>query len=101
MARYRNEDSQQPGQPKESSEITVEDVMDKLEEILAEVKKQITKIQMNLKNKRKVNLQKIHLHVYLIWTLNNKGEFNYDWFRKQRRISKLSKVIKRVFEYEP
>lgn len=39
MARYRNEDSQQPGQPKESSEITVEDVMDKLDEILAEVKK--------------------------------------------------------------
>ncbi|PTK82015.1 serine protease [Staphylococcus haemolyticus] len=39
MARYRNEDSQQPGQPKESSEITVEDVMDKLEEILTEVKK--------------------------------------------------------------
>lgn len=39
MARYRNEDSQQPGQPKESSDITAEDVMDKLEEILAEVKK--------------------------------------------------------------
>ncbi|GAA8615787.1 Clp protease ClpP [Helicobacter pylori] len=36
MSRYRNED---PQQPKESSEITVEDVMDKLEEILAEVKK--------------------------------------------------------------
>lgn len=53
MARYRNEDSQQPGQPKESSEITVEDVMDKLEEILAEVKKQITKIQMNLKTNGK------------------------------------------------
>ena len=66
MARYRNEDPQQPGQPKESSEITVEDVMDKLEEILAEVKKQTIKIQVNLKNKRKVNLQKIVLHVYLI-----------------------------------
>ena len=66
MARYRDEDTQQPGQPKESSEITVEDVMDKLEEILAEVKKQTIKIQMNLKNKRKVNLQKIVLHVYLI-----------------------------------
>ncbi|MEJ7461850.1 Clp protease ClpP, partial [Staphylococcus warneri] len=39
MTRYRNEDPQQPGQQKESSEITVEDVMDKLEEILAEVKK--------------------------------------------------------------
>lgn len=36
MARYRNEDTQQP---KVESEITVEDVMDKLEEILAEVKK--------------------------------------------------------------
>ncbi|MGX0099660.1 head maturation protease, ClpP-related [Staphylococcus cohnii] len=40
MARYRNEDPQQPNQqPKASSEITVEDVMDKLEEILAEIKK--------------------------------------------------------------
>lgn len=37
MARYRNEDPNQ--QQKETSEITVEDVMDKLEEILAEVKK--------------------------------------------------------------
>lgn len=36
MSRYRNEE---PQQSKESSEITVEDVMDKLEEILAEVKK--------------------------------------------------------------
>lgn len=36
MSRYRNEDPQQPKAP---SEITVEDVMDKLEEILAEVKK--------------------------------------------------------------
>lgn len=36
MARYRNEDTQQP---KVESEITVEDVMDKLDEILAEVKK--------------------------------------------------------------
>lgn len=36
MARYRNEDTQQP---KVESEITVEDVMDKLEEILTEVKK--------------------------------------------------------------
>ncbi|MGD3158256.1 head maturation protease, ClpP-related [Staphylococcus cohnii] len=40
MARYRNEDPQQTNQqPKASSEITVEDVMDKLEEILAEIKK--------------------------------------------------------------
>lgn len=37
MARYRNEDPNQ--QPKEPSEITAEDMMDKLEEILAEVKK--------------------------------------------------------------
>lgn len=36
MARYRNEDTQQP---KVESDITVEDVMDKLEEILAEIKK--------------------------------------------------------------
>lgn len=36
MARYRNEDTQQP---KVESEITVEDVMDKLDEILEEVKK--------------------------------------------------------------
>lgn len=36
MSRYRNEE---PQQSKESSEITVEDVMDKLEEILAEIKK--------------------------------------------------------------
>lgn len=36
MTRYRNEEPQQPGQP---SEITAEDMMDKLEEILAEVKK--------------------------------------------------------------
>lgn len=37
MARYRNEDPNQ--QPKQPSEITAEDMMDKLEEILAEVKK--------------------------------------------------------------
>ncbi|ATH63184.1 MULTISPECIES: head maturation protease, ClpP-related [Staphylococcus] len=37
MARYHNEDPNQ--QPKETNDITVEDVMDKLEEILAEVKK--------------------------------------------------------------
>ncbi|RNM18892.1 MULTISPECIES: head maturation protease, ClpP-related [Staphylococcus] len=37
MARYHNEDTNQ--QPKETNDITVEDVMDKLEEILAEVKK--------------------------------------------------------------
>ncbi|TRL69772.1 head maturation protease, ClpP-related [Staphylococcus haemolyticus] len=36
MARYRNEDTQQP---KVESDITAEDVMDKLEEILAEIKK--------------------------------------------------------------
>ena len=63
MSRYRNEE---PQQSKESSEITVEDVMDKLEEILAEVKKVITKVQKKLKNKRKVNLQKTVLHVYSI-----------------------------------
>ncbi|MDW4153340.1 Clp protease ClpP [Staphylococcus saprophyticus] len=40
MNRYRNEDPQQPQEPKKQGEsITVEDVMDKLEEILAEVKK--------------------------------------------------------------
>lgn len=40
MKRYRNEDPQQPQEPKKQGEsITVEDVMDKLEEILAEVKK--------------------------------------------------------------
>lgn len=39
MARYRNEDPQAPQEPKKQSDITVEDVMDKLEEILAEVKK--------------------------------------------------------------
>ncbi|MEX5914513.1 head maturation protease, ClpP-related [Staphylococcus ureilyticus] len=40
MSRYRNEDSQQPQQPKkQGEEVTVEDVMDKLEEILAEIKK--------------------------------------------------------------
>ncbi|MDU0441538.1 head maturation protease, ClpP-related [Staphylococcus haemolyticus] len=37
MSRYRNEDPNQ--QPRETSDITVEDVMDKLEEILAEIKK--------------------------------------------------------------
>ena len=37
MTRYRNEDPNQ--QPKQPSEITAEDMMDKLEEILAEVKK--------------------------------------------------------------
>lgn len=39
MSKYRNEGNQQPGQQGQPSEITVEDVMDKLEEILAEVKK--------------------------------------------------------------
>ncbi|PTI27814.1 head maturation protease, ClpP-related [Staphylococcus xylosus] len=39
MSRYRNEDPQQPQAPKTGGELTVEDVMDKLEEILAEVKK--------------------------------------------------------------
>lgn len=40
MSRYRNEDPQQPQQPKkQGEEVTVEDVMDKLEEILAEIKK--------------------------------------------------------------
>lgn len=40
MNRYRNEDPQQPQEPKKQGEsITVEDVMDKLEEILVEVKK--------------------------------------------------------------
>ncbi|WP_436870205.1 head maturation protease, ClpP-related [Staphylococcus shinii] len=40
MKRYRNEDPQQPQEPKkQGEEITVEDVMDKLEEILAEIKK--------------------------------------------------------------
>ena len=50
MSRYRNEE---PQQSKESSEITVEDVMDKLEEILAEVKKVITKVQKKLKTNGK------------------------------------------------
>jgi len=43
MSRYRNEDPQQPQQPhqpkNQGEEVTVEDVMDKLEEILAEIKK--------------------------------------------------------------
>ena len=40
MSRYRNEDPQQPQVPKkQGEEVSVEDVMDKLEEILAEVKK--------------------------------------------------------------
>lgn len=40
MSRYRNEDPQQPQQPKkQGEEITAEDMMDKLEEILAEIKK--------------------------------------------------------------
>lgn len=43
MSKYRNEDPQQPQQPqqpkKQGEEVTVEDVMDKLEEILAEIKK--------------------------------------------------------------
>lgn len=40
MSRYRNKDPQQPQQPKkQGEEVTVEDVMDKLEEILAEIKK--------------------------------------------------------------
>ena len=64
MARYHNEDPNQ--QPKETNDITVEDVMDKLEEILAEVKKVMTKVQTNRINKRKVNLQKTVLHVYSI-----------------------------------
>ncbi|WNM55251.1 head maturation protease [Staphylococcus phage S-CoN_Ph26] len=65
MARYRNEDPQAPQEPKKQSDITVEDVMDKLEEILAEVKKLTTKVLKN-QNKRRINLQKIVLHVYLI-----------------------------------
>lgn len=40
MSRYRNEDPQQPQEPKKpNEEITAEDMMDKLEEILAEIKK--------------------------------------------------------------
>ncbi|PTH60477.1 Clp protease ClpP [Staphylococcus arlettae] len=40
MKRHRNEDTGQPQEPKkQGEEITVEDVMDKLEEILAEIKK--------------------------------------------------------------
>lgn len=40
MSRYRNDDPQQPQEPKKpNEEITAEDIMDKLEEILAEIKK--------------------------------------------------------------
>lgn len=42
--KFRNEGESTPPE-----EITVEDVMDKLEEILSEVKKQMIKIRMNQK----------------------------------------------------
>ncbi|MFQ3843033.1 ATP-dependent Clp protease proteolytic subunit [Staphylococcus pseudoxylosus] len=61
MKRYRSEEPQQPQEPKkQGEEITVEDVMDKLEEILAEVKKglrrqQITKEPKEPKQNRITN----------------------------------------------